>query len=289
MNCKSGNNLSIAGFLLSKGISPESYNNKSFLYFSPLRNEKTASFKVDRVKNIWYDFGTGTGGRLIDLVCKMYGVDIPGSLLILSGAGTPPQSFSFDQPQDNTTGSNLKINHIQPLQNRALIQYLESRKIPFEIAAKYTTEAYYTITKPDTGEIKKYFAIAFKNDLSGYELRNKYFKGSTTPKATTTIPGNPKQLNVFEGFLDLFSGMVYYQQSEPRNTTIVLNSLSHLRHLWDILPTFNQVNLFLDNDQAGQKATIEIQSRFPMAVNKSEILYKNFKDFNEYLTAKKPP
>jgi hypothetical protein len=288
MNCTTANKMSIAGFLLSKGINPESYNNKSFLYCSPLRNEQTASFKVDRVKNIWYDFGTGIGGRLIDLVCKLYGVSVPGALLILSGVETPTQSFSFDQPQDNTTESNLTIKHIQPLQNRALIQYFESRNIPFEIAAKYTTEAYYSITKPDTGEIKKYFAIAFKNDLSGYELRNKYFKGSTTPKTITTIPGNPEKINVFEGFIDFLSALVHYQQPEPRNTTIVLNSLSHLRHLYEILPNFNQVNLYLDCDQVGRKAAIELISQFP-AVNKSAILYPQHKDFNEFLNRDKQP
>ena len=281
MNCTTANKMSIAGFLLREGKSPERHDSKSFWY--SLRNEKTASLKVDRAKNIWYDFGTGTGGRLIDLVCQMYRVDIPGALLILSGAETPKQSFSFDQPQDNTAESNLKINHIQPLQNSPLIKYLESRKIPFEIAAKYTNEAYYTITKPDTGEVKKYFAVTFKNDLSGYELRNKYFKGSTTPKYITTIPGNPEKINVFEGFIDFLSALVHYQQPEPRNTTIVLNSLSHLRHLWDILPTFNQVNLFLDNDQAGQSAANEIQSKFPVAVNKSKIIFPEYKDFNEFL------
>ena len=289
MNCTTANQMSIAGFLLSKGINPQTYNSKSFLYCSPFRDEKTASFKVDRIKNIWYDFGTGTGGRLIDLVCKLYGVSVPGALLILSGVEIPTQSFSFDQPQGNTTESNLTIKHTQPLQNRALIQYLESRKIPANIAAKYTNEAYYTITNPDTGEIKKYFAVSFKNDLSGYELRNKYFKGSTTPKTISTIPGHPERINIFEGFSDLLSAMVYYQQPEPKNTTIVLNSLSHLRHLWEILPTFNQVNLYLDNDQAGQKAANEIQSRFPVAVNKSEILHGRYKDFNDFLNRDKQP
>lgn len=283
MNCTTANKMSIAGFLLSKGINPQTYNSKSFLYCSPFRNEKTASFKVDRVKNIWYDFGTGTGGRLIDLVCKLYFVSVPGALLILSGAETPTQSFSFDQPQNQTAESNLKIQHIQPLQNRALLQYLESRKIPANIAANYTKEAYYTITKPDTGEVKKYFAICHKNDLSGLELRNKYFKGSTTPKTITTISGHPEKINVFEGFIDFLSALVYYQQPEPQATTIILNSLSHLPKIWDALGTFNQVNLFLDNDQAGQKAANEIQSRLPVAVNKSKILFPQYKDFNEFL------
>ena len=275
--------MSIAGFLLSKGINPQTYNSKSFLYCSPLRNEQTASFKVDRVKNIWYDFGTGTGGRLIDLICKMYQVEVSGALLILSGARTPTQSFSFDQPKNNNIESNLSIKHIQTLQNRALIQYLESRCIPAIVAAKYTEEAYYTITNQDNGEIKKYFAIAFKNDQSGYELRNKYFKGSTTPKTITTISGNSKKINVFEGYIDFLSALVYYKQSEPQATTIILNSLSHLHNLKEILPTFNQVNLYLDNDQAGQKAANEIQTMFPATVNKSQIIHPHHKDFNDFL------
>jgi len=77
--------------------------------------------------------------------------------------------------------------------------------------------------------------------------------------------------------------LVFYQQTKPQATTIVLNSLSHLRHLYEILPNFNQVNLWLDNDQAGKLAAIEIQNRFPVAVNKSEIIYPHHKDFNEFL------
>lgn len=284
MNCTTANQISITGFLLSEGISPDKHDSKSFWY--KLRDEKTASFKVDRVKNIWYDFGTGTGGRLIDLVCQMYRVEVPGALLILSGTKAPKQSFSSDQPKHNNTELDLTIKHVQPLQNRALIQYLASRKITAILAANYTKEAYYTITKPDTGEIKKYFAIAFKNNLSGYELRNKYFKGSTTPKAITTISGYPEKINIFEGFIDFLSALAYYQQPEPKATTIILNSLSHLRHLWEILPNFNQVNLFLDNDQAGKRAANEIQTRFPLAVNQSEKLYPTYKDFNEFILSK---
>lgn len=285
MNCTTANRMSIAGFLLSKGISPESHNNKSFWYLSPLHSENTPSLKVNRVKNVWYDFGIGTGGRLVDLVSQLYRVDIPGALLILSGAETPTQSFSFPQPNISTE-SNIEIKHVQPLENRALIQYLDSRGIPFKIASNFTKEAYYNITNPDTGEVRKYFALAFENDKSGYELRNKIWKGGTSPKTITTIQGNPEKLNVFEGFMDFLSALVYYQQPEPRNTTIILNSLSNLRNLYSILPNYNQVNLFLDNDQAGQKAVTEIQTRFKAAINQAQIIYPNHKDFNEFIPKK---
>lgn len=41
-------------------------------YLSPYRKEKTPSFKVDSVKNLWVDFGDGyTEGTIIDLVLKL--------------------------------------------------------------------------------------------------------------------------------------------------------------------------------------------------------------------------
>ncbi len=293
MNCTTANKMSIAGFLLSKGINPESYNNKSFLYCSPLRNEKTASFKVDRVKNIWYDFGTGIGGRLIDLVCQMYRVEVPGALLILSGAETPTQSFSFDQPQDNTE-SNLTIKDVKPLHELALIHYLESRKIPAKLAARYVQEIHYTIYE---GQKVPFYAVAFKNYAGGYALRNGFktekfpdgLKLQTKPQMITIIPGNLERVVIYEGFISFLSSLVHYKQVSHRNTTIVLNSTNNLRHVWDLLPNFNQINLFLDNDANGKSATQKIQSRFPEAVNHSKILFPEYNDFNEFLNRDKQP
>ena len=282
MNCTTANEISIEEFLLTKGISPKNQNSRNSWYFSPLHNEKTASFKVDQVRNLWYDFGTGTGGRLIDLVRQLFRVDVPGALQIISGSDITPQSFSFDKQKEKTV-TPIEIKNIQSLKNEALIQYFESRCIPFKIASNHTKEAYYSVTKPDTGEIKKYFAIAFENDESGFELRNKIWKGGTSPKTITTIPGKPEKLNVFEGFMDFLSALVHFRQTKPQNTTIVLNSVSNLAKIWEILPKFNQVNLFLDNDHSGEKATNEIQSRFPESINQALIIYPGHKDFNDFI------
>lgn len=283
MNCEQANKIDITGFLSNQGKNPEKSSGNGFLYCSPLRNEKTASFKVDPVKNVWFDFGTGTGGRLVDLVCQMYNVDVPGALLILSGTDISNQSFSFDKQE--RISSSIEIKHVQELQNRALIQYLESRGISLKIASGYIKEAYYNITKHDTGEIRRYFAVAFENDKSGYELRNKIWKGSTSPKTITTIPGNREKINVFEGFMDFLSALVYYQQPEPKNTTIVLNGLAHISKLYEMLTGFKQINLYLDNDesQSGQNAVRELQNRFPAAVNHAALLYPNHNDFNDFL------
>lgn len=281
MNASTANKIDTVYFLSSIGTNHKKETNRAFAFCAPYRNDTNASLFVSKADNRWHDYGTGENGSLVDLVCKINNVDVSGALKILSGPNYTHQSFSFERQED--IYSSIEIKRVQRLQNRALIQYLDSRNIPARIAENYTREAYYNITNPDTGEVKKYFALAFENDKSGYELRNKIWKGSTSPKTITTIPGNPEKLNVFEGFMDFLSALVYYQQQEPRNTTIVLNSTSNLHHLYTMLSNFNQVNLFLDNDQAGVKAVNEIQTRFPKAVNQAQIIYPDHKDFNEFI------
>lgn len=290
MNCIEANKMSIAGFLLSKGFNPADHDDKSFLYHSPFRNEKTPSFKVDRFKNVWYDFGTGTGGRLVDLVCQMYRVGVSGALLIISGLDLVPEFLSFNQPRPSSE-SGIRICQTQPLQYPALIQYLESRRIPASIAEKYVTEVFY---KTYERQIKAFFAIGFKNDKGGFELRSGFktekfpngFKGSTSPKTITTIDGNPRIINVFEGFIDFLSALVFFRIQEPINRTIVLNSLSNIRCLYEIIQSDTQINLFLDNDKAGQNATEEITAKIPGAINRAKSIYPEFKDFNEFLCRK---
>lgn len=286
MNCEQANTqIQIADFLAKSGIKPTTTKGRNLVYISPIRNEKTASFFVYPDQNRWHDFGSGTGGKLIDLICLLYKVSIAGALLILSGVEIPKQSLSFArQKEEIHREPAIEIKHLQPLQNRALVEYIESRKIPATLAARYCDEAYYQVTNQETGEAKRYFALAFRNDSDGYELRNKYFKGGTSPKTITTIPGSLKKVNVFEGWIDMLSGLVYSRQPSLQATTIVLNSLSHLRHLYDILPNFERINLYLDNDTAGQRAAAEIIGRFPGAVNQAANIYPKHKDFNSFLS-----
>jgi len=282
MKCKLANEMNIAGFLMSKGINPNKTAGNSFWYCSPLRNEKEPSFKVDRVKNVWYDFGTATGGRLIDLVCKIYNVDVPGALLILSGASIEKTLISFSDKQYPRTydDSKFEIRKIQLVQNPALIQYLKSRKINPRLAGRYCKEAYYKTTASD----RSYFAIAFENDRQGYELRNKYFKGSTSPKDITTILGeNSFAINVFEGFMDFLSALSYYNIDRPACDTIVLNGVGFIEKFIVRMPNYSKINLYLDNDRAGKEAANRIMELRPDAVNRSQSIYPAYKDFNEYI------
>jgi len=281
MNCQQANSMSVAGFLMSKGINPDKSSGNNFWYCSPLRNETEPSFKVCRSKNVWFDYGTGTGGHLVDLVCKMYNVGIPGALMVLSGAVTDISHLSFSEKQEPfEQETKIEIKHVQPLQNQALIQYLTGRKINAALASKFCNEMYYKTNTSD----KQYFSVAFENDSHGYEIRNKYFKGSTSPKNITTIPGeNSLAVNVFEGFMDFLSGLTYYKTNQAKCDTIVLNGVGFIDKFIEQMPKYTKINLYLDNDKAGLETAARIQNIRPNAANRSQIIYPQSKDFNEYI------
>jgi DNA primase len=52
-------------------ITPKRNNSHYGMYYSPFRSETAPSFKVDFRKNLWYDFGSGEGGTMVDLVMKI--------------------------------------------------------------------------------------------------------------------------------------------------------------------------------------------------------------------------
>lgn len=80
MKCAEGNKLDLVEYLFSLGFRPIKIRGNNYWYISPLRNEKEASFKIDRSKNIWYDHGAGKGGSVIDFVMQYFACDISTTL-----------------------------------------------------------------------------------------------------------------------------------------------------------------------------------------------------------------
>lgn len=78
-------------YLEQLGYNPQKISNNDYWYLSPLREEKEASFKVNRKINLWYDHGAGKGGSLIDFGILYYNCSIPEFIQKLS------QSFSFQR------------------------------------------------------------------------------------------------------------------------------------------------------------------------------------------------
>ena len=63
----------IVDFLARLGHHTQHIKSGQHWYLSPLRNERTPSFKVNDRINEWYDFGEATGGDLVELakyICR---------------------------------------------------------------------------------------------------------------------------------------------------------------------------------------------------------------------------
>ena len=287
MNTEQAKKIAIEEYLQSYGITPVRGQGNSLWYMSPFRVESEASFKVNRDKNLWHDFGSDDKGNIIKLAMMLHRTASVAQALKSIEDKIPhikPLSFSFRQ-QESFEG--LEDILLKPLANTALIQYINERMIPIGLAQQYCKEVYYTCKG------KPYFAIAFPNEWGGYDTQNKYFKGCIAPKAITIIDNGKSTCSVFEGFIDFLSYLVLKLRHNPDQSTakekdyLILNSVSNTSKLLDRLEKYERIYCYLDNDQAGIHSTNEIGTRYGSKLSDQSIHYKESKDVNDFLCGKK--
>lgn len=282
MNCKQANQISILEYLSAIGTQPAKNIGSYSIYFSPFREEKTPSFKVDHRSNLWIDFGNDNeGGTLIDLVLKLNSAfSIEDALNHLSSKNL--ESFSFQQQvnhQDLKADSKIQVYAVKPIgTNNAISEYIESRGLTLLMARQFCKEVYFEV------DGKKYFGVGNQN-TNGWSIRNKYWKGCTAQGIS--IFGDPKgkgnsTLAIFEGIFDLMS---YFQRNnfqEIPSCLISLNSLTNASEATSYFEQFKTVELYLDLDDQGKKKTKELQKEHSHCIDRS-LDYIGYKDFNEML------
>ena len=276
MNCKQANNqISIRNVLESFFLFPSKDNSKTAFYFAFDREEKTPSLFVNFVKNIAFDFGTGKKYDIVSLVQGIKQCSVSQALEYLSQF-----NFSSKEQMYNITrdGSKYEILSISEVKHYALIQYLKERRIENNI--HLLKEIHYKISN------KKYFGIGFKNDANGYEVRNKYSKICIGRKDITTIKNKSNNLRIFEGFMDYLS----FKQMEKAlkkalSDYVILNSVTMIFKLEKIIKSYEKIELYFDNDEAGNRATNEVKRLNPY-VEDNRILYQNYKDLNDFIMSK---
>ena len=268
----------IVDYLAQAGFEAKLIKGVNYWYCSPLRSELTPSFKVNAERNQWYDFGTGDHGDIIDLVCALQHcstAEAMRQLAVLKGVGLAP-SFSFGgtTPVRSQTPS-MELISVQAVKHPKLLLYLAKRGLQPSDAFPFLSEVYYKVSG------KCFFALGFPNNAGGWELRNPYFKGCFAPKAITTIKGTDShKLQLFEGFMDFLSWRKL--RPEGQDDSIMLNSLTLLPKLIPSLHAYTMIESFLDNDEAGDRATKQlIDAGLP--VKDMRACYTPYKDVNEYL------
>ncbi|MBD3631281.1 toprim domain-containing protein [Cyclobacterium sp.] len=280
MNAKEANKISIVTYLDQIGIRPSKVKAGYCFYLSPYREEKTPSFKVHPVKNLWVDFGDGNaGGTLIDLVLKMnpgYTIsDAIQEIATISGSSffLHPPILSRVKPSEKEAPGITIIKTKSLGNNGAITDYLNYRRISLETASEFCREVYYKI-----GD-KRYFGLGNPNE-NGWSIRNKYWKGCTA-QGVSHYRNNAAELCLFEGIFDLMSYVEMRKADRYRLDFLVLNSLANLKKALHEIQKYRQVNLFLDRDKAGRAATEELKHSLTESIDESKVFHP-YKDLNEY-------
>ena len=257
--------IGIREYLLRRGLQPHRETATHGMFLSPLREERTPSFSVRYDKGLWYDFGLGEGGTLLQLVMRLEGCGLAEAIRRL-GKGSADE----DSP--------LRILGVGEIRHPALIGYLRERGIDPAVAGALCREVHYAV-----GE-RRFFAIGFRNDAGGWELRSPQFKGSSAPKTITTFDRHCDTALLFEGFFDLLSYLTLQHKPEPTADTAVLNSVVNLPRALPFLARHATILAFLDNDEAGRLTLERLRNALPGAtvIDRAES-YRTHKDLNESL------
>ena len=277
MNIDAIRQIPLVDFLNHLGYQPTGRDSKGLWFYAPYRSERKPSFHVNPNKNIWFDFGTGTGGDIFTLAGEMSGET---DFLRQADFIAVKMQLPVEKPYKPTpfieepTFANLEIS---TLKAPALLKYLADRGIPNEIARQYCVQVDYEMKG------KHYYAIGFRNNADGYELRNPFFKGSSPPKHITHFANGNPRCSVFEGFIDFLSAERL--GFNDGTDAIVLNSVSNLGKAIEPLTDYPLILCYLDNDAAGRAALARLQKEFGDRVMDKSALYPNHKDLNDYLVS----
>ena len=281
MDAKAINKFPIREYFAARGIHPARDRGYYGLYHSPLREDHTPSMKVNYDKNLWIDYGTGEGGTLIDLVMQMERCDAGEAMRRLERhiGGMSVSSFIGKNPTSQRPHS-IVVEKVRPLESLALLDYLTERSIDLAAARAHCSEVHYHVAG------KSYFAVGFRNDAGGWELRNRYFKGCTS-KAPTTRRGDYPTCLVFEGFMDYLSFLTFKRNPTPPHNVVVLNSVTNLAKAVPFIASHEWVYTYLDNDEAERKATAELKAACRNLSDQS-VHFRPHNDLNDYLRSRRP-
>ena len=138
--------ISLVGFLEDMGHIPVSRKGNDVWFRSPFRNERSASFKVDTQRNVWFDFGIGKGGDIFHLAGELTGsTGFMEQLEFLSGKSGILPLRPLQERKKIPRVSGFEDVKVTELSHEALKSYLKERGIDPAIAGRFCKEVAYGI------------------------------------------------------------------------------------------------------------------------------------------------
>lgn len=295
MTCKDANEINISIFLESLGYKKLKKHRAGQEYFfqNPIREESDPSFTVNEKKNLWYDFGLGKGGKLVDLIIEKENTDVKGALNWLRNNNNnfevkisetnKFQDFKEPPPRYQFRKSTRIFSY-------ALKDYLKSRNINLDIAREYLQEIRYW----DQVNEKEYFTLGMRNESGGYSTRNQLGKIVLAPNDIKYIATNSKTdtILVFEGIFDFLSYLMLKDTAAIKDDVIILNTLAFAKKGSLKISKLNHIKRiisFLDNPKKENPRSVDTMKKAldMLAGCKDKMyvanyFYKDYSDVAEY-------
>ena len=269
----------LADFLARLGHEPVRRSGNELWYSAPYRSERTPSFRVNMVKQLWYDFGLGKGGDIFTLAGEFaQSVDFMEQARFIAKASNMVVDRSvFPTYQPKPAEPAFEGVEAVPLLRSPLTDYLAERGIPYAVASHHCFRLNYGVRG------KRYFAIGFPNMAGGYEVRSRHFKACIPPKDVSLVKLENTAADVcsvFEGFMDFLSAATLGLET---GDCLVLNSVSNVEKAMKHMDAYGRINCFLDRDEAGRRTLDVLGKRHSGRICDRSALYDGCKDLNEYL------
>lgn len=268
----------IAGYLDSKGEKPNKRRGKCLFYRAFWRGgDNPENVKVETEKNVWYDYGAGEGGSIIDLVARVENISTTEAIRKLNGGIQDFKKYVCPLATMKDTETGIVVIEIKDLFYYPIKAYAKERGISEGVASKYCKEIHYKYGKDG----KECFGLAFPTISGGYIIRNRAVKNCTAQDISIiSVPGSSSYM-VFEGFFDFLSYVEMY--GKPKVNAIVLNSVVNIKKCYPYFDKADKVYLLLDNDNKGEEETRKLIERYGDKVCDKSAHYEPYKDFNEFL------
>ena len=273
---------SIVELLSRLGYEPVPRRGREKMYISMLCDGDTnPSFAVNEELGVWFDHGTGKGGNIIDFGLAYWkGEEFNEVIRKLQEAHPNVNPAKRLNATKHKKISVYVVTEVKPIGTHvAISNYLKSRCV-FDEAKRYLREIYYYVEDEKNGK-RNYFAAGWQNERSGWEVRNKIFKGCIGHKDITFIKDNPKKVAVFEGFFDYLSWR--HENPFADHSIIVLNTITMLTRGIERAKAFSTIDVYFDRDKQGFLAVKEFIKQLPYATDRS-IIYDGFNDYNDKIT-----
>ena len=241
--------------------------------------------------NEWYDHAEERGGRAVSFVQKYYGLSYPEAVTLLLG-GEQGEVYPAAQPKTEQPAKPFELPPVNRDMRRAYAYLVKHRKIDRDIISAFAKEKliyedseYHNavFVGLDENGVPRH---AHKRSVNSFGKTFRINVESSDPRYSFHRIGTDDSLYVFEAPIDLLSYITLNPDHWQEHSYVSCcgTSSQPVLKMLELYPQLQTVNLCLDNDSAGEKASLriaeQVAEQFGIACNR---LTSQMKDWNDDL------